>query len=54
MLQQTDYQVSEVPRTPSISDENGVAIDNPNGLAVGGNLTANSNSSIHTLQDVPV
>lgn len=53
-----DYQVSAVPRTPSIRDENGVAIpnpeDDPNGLLLGGNLPAGSTTSVHTLQDVPV
>ncbi|GAB4527630.1 MAG: alkaline phosphatase [Anaerolineae bacterium] len=53
-----DFQVSPVPRTPSIRDENGVAIDNPeddpNGIPLGGNLDSGSTSSVHTLQDVPV
>lgn len=53
-----DYQVSIVPRTPSIRDENGVEIpnpeDDPNGIPLGGNLPNGAGSSVHTLQDVPV
>lgn len=53
-----DYQVSPVYRTPSIRDENGVAIpnpeDDPDGLLLGGNLPAGATTSVHTLQDVPV
>jgi len=52
-----DFQVSPVPRSPSIISE-GVAVDNPeddpNGLPLGGNLPAGATSSVHTLQDVPV
>lgn len=51
-----DFQVSEVPRSPSIRDEDGNAVDNPdddpNGIPMGGQI--NSTSSVHTLQDVPV
>jgi len=53
-----DFQVSPVYRSPSVRNEDGVAIDNPeddpNGLALGGNLPTGSTSSVHTLQDVPV
>jgi alkaline phosphatase len=53
-----DFQVSPVPRTPSIADENGNFIPNPesdpNGLLLGGNLPAGASTSVHTLQDVPV
>jgi len=53
-----DYQVSEVPRSPSARDEDGNTIDNPdddpNGLLLGGNLPEGATSSVHTLQDVPV
>ncbi|QPC81262.1 alkaline phosphatase [Phototrophicus methaneseepsis] len=53
-----DYQVSPVPRTPSIRDENGNYIpnpdDDPNGIPLGGNLDPASSTSVHTLQDVPV
>lgn len=53
-----DYQVSPVPRTPAIVDENGLTQDNPeddpNGLALGGNIPNGDPTSVHTLQDVPV
>ncbi len=53
-----DYQVSVVPRNPSISNEEGIVVDNaeddPNGLVLGGNLPTGTSSSVHTLQDVPV
>ena len=53
-----DFQVSETPREPSINDENGVTLDNPeddpNGLVMSSNLPDGSTSSVHTLQDVPV
>ncbi len=53
-----DYQVSEVPRSPAISNDEGIVIDNPEddatGLTLGGNLPTGTSSSVHTLQDVPV
>jgi alkaline phosphatase len=59
-----DYQVSEVYRVPSLvadlGDEESFALsadnpeDDPLGLAMGGNLPEGSNSSVHTLQSVPV
>jgi alkaline phosphatase len=60
-----DYQVSEVYRVPSLVEEVGegddaVEIttnnpeDDPNGLQLGGNLPEGANSSVHTLQSVPV
>lgn len=53
-----DFQVSPVYRTPSLRDDNRNTIDNPdddpNGLALGGNLPEGSTSSVHTLQSVPV
>ncbi len=53
-----DFQVSPVYRTPSINDEEGNTIDNPdddpNGLPLGGNLPNGATSSVHTLQSVPV
>ncbi len=53
-----DFQVSAVPRSPSITDDAGNCVDNPeddpNGLALGGNLPANSCSSVHTVAEVPV
>ncbi len=53
-----DFQVSSVPRSPASFNDEGVVVDNPdddpNGLALGGNLPAGSNSSVHTMQDVPV
>lgn len=53
-----DFQVSLTPRSPAINDENGVTVDNPeddpNGLLMTSNLPDGSNSSAHTLQDVPV
>lgn len=52
-----DYQVSSTPRVPSIVVD-GISQDNPeddpNGIPLGGNLPNGSNSSVHTLQDVPV
>lgn len=52
-----DFQVSPVPRVPSLIQDD-INIDNPeddpNGIVVGGNLPNGSNSSAHTLQDVPV
>ena len=52
-----DFQVSPVYRTPSLSAD-GKTTDNPdddpNGLSLGGNLPEGSNSSVHTLQSVPV
>ncbi len=53
-----NYQVSDVPRAPAVAGENGMTIDNPdddaNGITMNGNLPMNSNSGVHTLQDVPV
>jgi alkaline phosphatase len=52
-----DFQVSPVYRTPSlITDDKTVdnPDDDPNGLALGGNLPEGANSSVHTLQSVPV
>jgi alkaline phosphatase len=59
-----DFQVSPVYRVPSLVTELGdeeplaVSVDNPaddpNGLLLGGNLPEGSNSSVHTLQSVPV
>lgn len=53
-----DFQVSEVPRSPSARDDEGRTIDNPeddpNGLTLGGNLPEGATSSVHTLQDVPI
>jgi alkaline phosphatase len=52
-----DYQVSPVPRVPSIVVD-GINQDNPeddpNGIPLGGNLPNGSNTSVHTLQDVPI
>ncbi len=51
-----DFQVSEVPRSPAVRNEDGNVIDNPeddpNGLPMGGQI--NNTSSVHTLQDVPI
>ncbi|MBC8100167.1 MAG: alkaline phosphatase [Armatimonadetes bacterium] len=51
-----DFQVSAVPRSPAITDEDGNIIDNPeddpNGILLTGNIA--STSGVHTLQDVPV
>jgi alkaline phosphatase len=56
-----DYQVSKTPRVPALCEEKDgatVCVDNPeddpNGLALGGNLPLNSGSGVHTLADVPV
>lgn len=59
-----DYQVSPVPRVPSLvarlGDEDPISLtadnpeDDPLGLPGGGNLPEGSNSSVHTLQSVPV
>lgn len=53
-----DYQLSPTPRTPSIRDDDRNTLDNPdddpNGLALGGNLPNGSTSSVHTLQSIPV
>jgi len=53
-----NFQVSEVPRSPSTMNDDGVEVpnpdDDPNGLVLGGNLPNGSFSSVHTLQDVPV
>jgi alkaline phosphatase len=53
-----DFQVSSVPRSPAISNEDGIAIDNPDddpdGITMTGNLDPFSTSGVHTLQDVPV
>jgi alkaline phosphatase len=53
-----DFQVSGVPRVPSISNEEGIAVDNPdddpNGITMSGNLNPSGTTGVHTLQDVPV
>jgi len=53
-----DFQVSPVPRSPAITNDEGIAVDNPdddpNGIPMSGNLPMNSTSGVHTLQDVPV
>jgi alkaline phosphatase len=59
-----DFQVSPVPRAPSLvatlGDNDSVALtadnpeDDPLGLPLGGNLPEGANSSVHTLQSVPV
>lgn len=60
-----DYQVSPVYRVPSLVAQVGeedyevsLTADNPEddplGLAIGGNLPEGANSSVHTLQSVPV
>jgi len=52
-----DFQVSPVYRTPSLVTD-GKTVDNPDddpdGLSLGGNLPEGANSSVHTLQSVPV
>lgn len=52
-----DFQVSPVYRTPALVTD-GKTVDNPdddpNGLPLGGNLPDGANSSVHTLQSVPV
>jgi len=51
-----DFQVSPIPRAPSITNESGANIDNPdddpNGLPMNANVPGGS--GVHTLQDVPV
>jgi alkaline phosphatase len=56
-----DYQVSKTARVPALcetKDNVTTCVDNPeddpNGLALGGNLPVNSGSGVHTLADVPV
>ena len=53
-----DFQVSAVPRVPSTTGDDGIAVDNPdddpNGLTFSGNLPMSSTNGVHTLQDVPV
>lgn len=59
-----DFQVSATPRVPSLvvtlGDDQSVVVtvdnpeDDPTGLPLGGNLTEGANSSVHTLQSVPV
>ncbi len=53
-----DFQVSSVPRSPAIRNDQGIAVDNPdddpNGITLMGNLDPGSPSGVHTLQDVPV
>lgn len=53
-----DFQVSEKPRVPSIINDKKVAVDNPEddtkGITMTGNLPLDSNSEVHSLQDVPV
>ncbi len=53
-----DFQVSETPRAPSIVLDDETVVDNPdddpNGLALGGNLPLDADTSVHTMQDVPV
>jgi alkaline phosphatase len=53
-----DFQVSSVPRVPSAADAEGVYRDNPdddpNGIFVPGNLPPDSDTGVHTLQDVPI
>ena len=52
-----DFQVSPVYRVPS-ADVEGVYRDNPdddpNGIFVAGNLPPDSDTGVHTLQDVPI
>ncbi len=51
-----DFQVSTTPRVPSISDDAGNIVDNPdddpNGILMSGNSP--SNTGVHTLMDNPV
>jgi alkaline phosphatase len=53
-----DFQVSPVPRVPAITNDEGIAVDNPdddpNGITLTGNLDMGSTNGVHTLQDVPV
>lgn len=53
-----DFQVSPVPRAPAIAGDDGIAVDNPdddpNGIAMSGNLDIGGTTGVHTLQDVPV
>jgi alkaline phosphatase len=53
-----DFQVSKTPRAPSIVLDDETVVDNPdddpNGLALGGNLPLDADTSVHTMQDVPV
>lgn len=53
-----DFQVSPVPRSPAITNDEGIAVDNPdddpNGILLQGNLDPRNTSGVHTLQDVPV
>jgi hypothetical protein len=47
-----------VPRSPAITNDEGLAVDNPeddpNGILLQGNLDPRNGSGVHTLQDVPV
>jgi alkaline phosphatase len=53
-----DFQVSPVPRTPAIVNDQGIVVDNPdddpNGIPMSGNLPMNATTGVHTLQDVPI
>lgn len=53
-----DFQVSPVPRTPAIADDEGNYVDNPDddpdGITMPGNLPMSGSTGVHTLQDVPV
>ncbi|MBW7882667.1 MAG: alkaline phosphatase [Caldilineaceae bacterium] len=53
-----DFQVSPVPRVPAVQDADGNYVDNPDddpsGIFMSGDLPMDSNSGVHTLQDVPV
>jgi alkaline phosphatase len=57
-----DFQVSPTPRTPALNAQIGGGVtltgdnpqDDPTGLQLGGNLPEGANSSVHTMQSVPV
>jgi alkaline phosphatase len=60
-----DFQVSPVPRVPSAAEAESSATDaeevyrdnpddDPNGIFVSGNLPPDSDTGVHTLQDVPI
>ncbi|MCI0711206.1 MAG: alkaline phosphatase [Chloroflexi bacterium] len=53
-----NYQVSEVPRVPAVTTDDGLGVDNPeddpNGITLNSNLPPSSTNGGHTMQDVPV